>query len=415
MRISIDKFRLRLGRLSFALVVFISIARLLSFFHEYISSEIYFNMTLFGVVVAIAYMCFAWMDWQLGSCVTLNKTSLISLVLFGFMALSVLLQNIFIRDLVDYESRSALRQSFLIFIFAAIYFFLGSAIRYLSVNRTSVLISILLLGLLLFEIGSSLNDGLVLNFNLLAQSRSTEVKFDHLTIGEPAAILIFLSLSFAPRSIKYLLFLIGAACLFALGGRTALLVYMLTWFIYKIICREKIFLISLDVVALVTIAVIFYNILGGVDDDLVGRMLFSEGLDQDFSNIERNEYFHGGLRALPDQMPIGDPTFLVRKYNYTGSYIHNIFSAWQYYGFIVFVGLVFAIFYVWKYISINIKSLDGVLDEFAIRLFVFSALSLMVGKSINFGLIWLSLGYWLGCKRVSRETPSAGLINYCAK
>lgn len=103
-------------------------------------------------------------------------------------------------------------------------------------------------------------------------------------------------------------------------------------------------------------------------------------------------------------MPIGDPTFLVRKYNYTGSYIHNIFSAWQYYGFIVFVGLVFAIFYVWKYISINIKSLDGVLDEFAIRLFVFSALSLMVGKSINFGLIWLSLGYWLGCKRVSRET-----------
>ena len=410
MSININKFRSILCAIAFALVALFSIFRLLSFFHENIPLGLYFNISLLGSVVAILYLIFEISVWQSNFSVFLSRSSLISVAMFGFMALAIVLQNVFIDDLLDYQSRSALRQAFIIFFFAVTYFFLGSAIQHININKTSLLIPLILMGYLVFEIGSNLNDGLVLNFGLMAQNRSEEVKFDHLTIGEPAIILVLMALSISPESKKYLFFLVGSACLFALGGRMALFAYILSWFIYKILIKRSLLKIFLEISLFVVIIFFTYNfLLNDFDDKLVSRMIFADGFEQDSSSVERDEIFRGGVAALFDQMLIGDPTFIVRKYGSVGLYIHNILSAWQFYGLFFFFSLIFAIINVGWWVKSNISSLDAIVDEFSIRLFVFSVLSLLIGKSINFYLIWLSLGYWLGRMRLSRGILNSNL------
>lgn len=299
-----------------------------------------------------------------------------------------------LEDKIDNDSRSALWFVATALIFAAAYFAIGAALCKAQI-KVSNKVSTTLIFILAFGIYLSLDGLPVLNFEQMSLRRSDDVHLDHLVLGEPAIFLVALAFAFAGAKFKWVILGLGLACFFAIGGRTALLSYSITAVIFVLLKQKNRNVVPVIGLMVILVFAALVQLTAYGDDPLVARMLLSDGLNADESQIARNQLFLDGLAGLIPQAFIGNPILIVERTGTIGAYSHNILSAWQFFGAFTFFGISLAILHVLKYIYLNRNYLNANTDVFGIFIFLYCVVSICTGKAVNFYPFWLSLGFWL--------------------
>jgi hypothetical protein len=122
-----------------------------------------------------------------------------------------------------------------------------------------------------------------------------------------------------------------------------------------------------------------------------------DGVSNDFSALERKYFFKHGLTCLGEQILWGKSSVLVREYNDMGAYIHNILSAWQFFGFFPFlllVGLTIRSVFKCSLILFSNRFRKNNFLKFMILLTIYSIISILTVKYIFFFPFWFVIGFW---------------------
>lgn len=342
----------------------------------------------------------------------LPKSILLMLILIACLLVAVAMQYLFLHDLRDNLNRSALGFTRIILVIGLCWLACGAAVQRLKIQKSFYLP----LGIFLFLSSSvlvNLNDGLILSYAALAESRLDGLELNHLIVGESATLLIFMAFAFMPHAWRLLSFIISIGILFSLGGRSALFAYVLT-IVFYILLKTPVHRLWPYLFGLILFASVLSAGFIPIDsnDDAIARMLLSQGLLGDSSAYERKIQFSTGFQHLLEQLLMGNPTFLISTFGSMGEYMHNIFSTWQFFGFFSFLSLLFSIIWVGFNIIKNRKNLNNPIDEFGIFIFLYAGISIFFTKYIGFPMIWFALGFWLvrlgsRSKQVSRLLTSA--------
>lgn len=310
-------------------------------------------------------------------------------------SINLMLQKVQGYDLVGLDGQSSYSASLEIFMLGIIWFFCGASIQYIEFNKSNIWsgVVVVFVSLLIY---SSLGSGLVVSYANLNAESIGEIKINHLTAGDNIVILLLIGYAFASQRMKLFIAPVIILLLFSLGGRNALLTLTFAIFIFHIFRREfsNVFSILAPVVTAVIVIGIFFKS-NEFNDDLVSRMLFSDGISYDASFVQRNQQVYESIANLPSQAPIGNASLIVSQLGIFGEYSHNIISVWQIFGFAPFLVLLFIILSATRYVFINLKKITHPLDEFAAIIFIYSVSCIFISRAINFPCLWLAIGYWL--------------------
>jgi hypothetical protein len=200
----------------------------------------------------------------------------------------------------------------------------------------------------------------------------------HLDFGATLVLLCFLLIANLSRSALLIFIPTSVYLFFILGGRSALIIYMLTLYLIYVnfVVRNavliKAFLIG---VPLSSVSWIFYMIFIN-DPSFVDRVyLFKQGFD----------YFY-------DQLLVGDPAKILSYGSNYGSYIHNILGAIQIFGVVMLIITLLLSFSIGIKLFFNNKHEYKDYAMFVRMLFVYSVISLILTKFISEWIFWFSLG-----------------------
>jgi hypothetical protein len=318
------------------------------------------------------------------------------LVLLVFSLIVVVgLQHLYIEDMVDGLGRSALGITRGILLLGLSWMLCGAPVQGLR-REQSIALPLSIMVFLSFAVLSNLNGGIFVSYGKLSEGRSDGIELNHLVVGESASFLLLLAYAFITYRWRLLIFVLSTAILFSLGGRSALFSYLFAvgmhFYLNVPVGRKWTHLLGMFAVLVVFVSI---YLLFDLKDDTVTRMLFSQGISVDGSVVERQDGFFRGLKALPSQILIGDPAFLIRTFRSMGTYIHNLLSAWQFFGLLPFLMFVSALVWVAFYIFKNRQKMDGPIDDFGILIFLYSGVSILTAKYIGFQMFWFGIGFWL--------------------
>lgn len=329
-----------------------------------------------------------------------NKLLLI-LYIYIYLIIILILQSYFYPNLFDSTGRSALEYVRSYTIGGMLWLTIGLSLGLANVKiKKNQNLSILIVFGLLLVLSFLDKSGLVINYSELKDSRADSVDYSHLVIGHFVVILLLSSLAFN-RKWEILILVLGLLICFTVGGRSDVFIFILTFFIYNLLFDKKKMWFSLLSLVLAGLTFIFVVGLSFFKDTKFNFLLSGE---KDDSWELRKLIFHKNIENLYSQFFIGNPNKIITTdfgvselYNNVGAYSHNIFSVWQFYGFVFFLFICCFIFFTAvKIFNISRSKLKvDVLEKFFILLFLFSAISLVFVKSINYYPIWLCMGYWL--------------------
>lgn len=322
-------------------------------------------------------------------------------VLLFVLTLSLLipsvLQVIFLRESFDFLGRSSVGTTLKIAGFAILWMLIGYEMQRarLKDSNTVSLVLAFAMSLLVF---SNLDGGLIINYRLLNAERGDAGEASHLVLGESAVVIIAFAVAAARGVLRYLIGAVGIALLFSMGGRTSLLAFVLSLVAFAIIRSRSVSLSVLVVSGALAIVAIFLPAIADtvVDDQALSRMFLAKGISEEGSLLERGYQFEIGLRGLLEQVYFGDPNFLIERLGGMGTYMHNLLSAWQFFGFFTFFIISFVMLYLLRSIYINAAVFEGVVGHFSKLIFLYSFFCVLIGKYIGFNLIWLGIGLCLG-------------------
>ena len=222
-------------------------------------------------------------------------------------------------------------------------------------------------------------------------------------------MILLLVFAYAMSSrIKPFTLVLGCIALFFMGGRTALFVFALTGILMTFkgnILRNTIVSVLL---VLSCVGIFWYSVLSGLIDleaKAVREILFLDGLDEDESYQGRINLLLGNMSLLADQFWIGNFGLVSQRQGGVSGYVHNILSAWQFYGFFIFAILIFCLYYCLRRMVSTLKHSDLPADVFGSFLLIYVLISVVVSKYVGWHLLWFVLGFWL--MKASRDLSSA--------
>lgn len=332
-----------------------------------------------------------------------NVNFIFTIALLFYLIFILILQGIFYPVLYDSSGRSALEYVKSYTLGGLLWLTIGYSLGLFKINVfDNKYIPFLIFSLLLLVLSFTDKIGFVVDYALLKTARSDDIDYSHLVIGHFVVILLLFSLALN-KSIKLIYSILALVILFIVGGRSDLLVFIATLFIYKYLFEKKdVLYIILAIIPFLILSLLFFN-LSFLKET---KFYFLISGEQDGSLELREIIFRKTIENLYSQFLIGNPNKIITTdfgapelYNNVGAYAHNIFSAWQFYGFLFFLVIIFYIFITTREV-LNIsfrgrgEGLDVIL-KFFILLFIFSTISLLITKSIIYYPLWLSMGYWL--------------------
>lgn len=330
---------------------------------------------------------------------TLPKEYFLFILLVLGVIIPTVLQSVILDNLTDITGRDTFDFMVVIGSLSLSWLCIGSVISDIEkINKSASYLILILLFYILYLLSSSMNNTILVDYYYLSELRADDIVIQHLSLTEPLTYILFLVLALGyTKKIKYVYMLLVTLMFFALGGRTAFFCLLLTLFIYELINSKLInFLLKIFLLFILTIFISFFALVDFESNIFLDKIFFSEGLDSDASYTSRMELFFDFFDGFLEQFVIGNPNFLINKYNNLGSYIHNVLSVFQFYGFFTFAIVIYNIYY----ISINIinhkifRSKNS-MDIFGVLMFIYAVLALLIGKAVNFGPFWFILGFWL--------------------
>ena len=223
-------------------------------------------------------------------------------------------------------------------------------------------------------------------------------RLTHLTFGYLATLIYAMSYSFA-TSLRPIIFVVGFLVLFPLDSRSAFFITVTAIIIFELLAgSRKIFARLIVPVALIGVAIFTIVQLDVIDfdDPRNRRMLLAEGVDDDLSAQARSDILQESLAALPSQFFIGDPAYVVRQTGDHGLFIHNLLSAWQFFGFPAFVMFIVCLLAALRRArrTVRQKQLDPV-QMMGFIILIYIIIGVVVTHFVAHKLLWFSLGFWL--------------------
>lgn len=365
------------------------------------SSTIFFVLAFFsGCMPAIAAI------FSKKSDESVRKGTVWIIFLIAALITPLIFHRIFLVDQQDFLGRSPLNTAMSLSLFAVAWLIIGASLQIAELQRSNLL-AIAVFAILLALVLPSLGEELVIDYRRLNAGRADGLEFDHLVLGETVPLLIFFAFAVAGKGLKFVAIGLGVFVLFALGGRTALFAIVPTLVAFYAIRRQlSSYLPVLAVllgVPLFAAFIVFADVI--FQSSALSRMLIVGGLEEENSFVLRADFFAIGLQGLSGQVLFGDPTFLVERLGSVGTYMHNILSAWQFWGAFTFFYIVscsiFVLICMWRKPDLT----SDPIGEFVLVTFLYGVVCVLSGKHVGFDLFWLGLG--MGLARISNSKQSA--------
>ena len=322
-------------------------------------------------------------------------------------AFSLLGQSALSLSAMDIQGRTSIDFARNFWVVGSLWMLTGAGIAAAYLNRSNTLALVLLAILVaLLWFGS---DGLfVINYGRLSADVGG-LRITHLTMADYAVFCLALAYGLSSGLVRVAIVLGALFVLFALGGRGALLAFAVAVFVMQVLIEKR--RTSLRVALVMLLAAAFVTLQGYFEDlaqqsGAVKNLLFSQGFGRDESVIERLEQIFLGLSDLGRQAALGDLSLVVWRFDSAGAYMHNIISAWQFYGVLFFSVLVASILYSLGFANESRRWSDDSIHATFHLLLIYVVISVLVAKAITFYLLWLVIGYWLARAAASRKSGS---------
>lgn len=172
-------------------------------------------------------------------------------------------------------------------------------------------------------------------------SETSEKKSMYLLFADFYAVSALLAIAVMRGSkLPILIFIISSAMLFVLQSRASLFFFAFTFVAFNVLSRS--FRAKLGVTVAFAAILIAIPLVDLSQIGAAGRMtvFFDRGLTGDASFLGRMQLLQEGISTIANNPVLGSYNSLVANGSVT-SYIHNILSYWQLYGFIVFALMFF--------------------------------------------------------------------------
>lgn len=330
-------------------------------------------------------------------------------VLAAALILPLVMHRFFLVDRLDHLGRSPLDTAASLSVFSLCWVIIGAVLQRAMLpysNSIGFVALVVPLILVLPSIGSDF----VIDYRLLNAGRSDGLEFNHLVLGETVGVLVLFAIAISQGYLRVVAIGLAVFVLFALGGRTALFSIVPTLLVFFAVKRQLTrylpVLFFLVFVPLVFFLIVYADFI--LESTALSRMLIIGGLGDENSFVLRSEFIKIGLHALPDQILFGDPTFLVDRLGTVGAYMHNILSAWQFWGFFTFFYILVCCLIVligfWRYPFLA----NDAVGDFALITFLYGFVCVLSGKHVGFDLFWLGLG--MGLARVASSSQRESVL-----
>jgi len=316
---------------------------------------------------------------------------------------SVYINHYMNSDYVDINGVSSLSYTTFIYFYGITWLIIGIILsRMIEFGRFEIF---LVLSFVIFFLIFINSDGFFLDYSAIRGSTDVE-RFSHLWITEGAMVVFFLLYASAQKNLnKYASIVIMFLCLISVGGRSSVIFSALSIVVYEFIVNGSARLFKLFGAFFLVLVIAFPIGMAFIDDiqinqDAFSHVFLSDGLDASGSWQERQAALEIGLSYLRDSWLWGEPRYYVSGTGEVGHYIHNLLSAWQFFGFPFFLIVVLSIL---RSIYLVIKDKElisrGNFGRFKILFLLFVAMVSSLTVSIASAWIWFALGLILGFPR----------------
>jgi hypothetical protein len=360
--------------------------------------------------IALVCVCVVFVPALFGGRLPLQKLPTLFIVtLFCLSGLSMLTQFALDVERIDKNGVSSLIFLRTRWIEMFSWLGLGVVASHAQIKRSGWLAALVVLGaplLVYFLATEEFGGG---NYLVLAEETNF-IGLSHLAIADHALLLVYLAYATAPARFRPLIMAVGALTLYPLGGRASFYIGIGALLAYHLLAGPAVNAgrwLAITGVAVVGVLLSMGVGVLGVSDEFLVRMNFDGGLTEDLSFADRYESLVFGASLLALQFWYGGSGALVESFGFVGSYMHNIMSAWQFFGAPFFLLLLC----VWLLAIRRARAAFGEraaepLSELMVLLVVYSVLSLILSRSSTFWLAWFSLGLALSWVPESRRYGS---------
>lgn len=391
MRVDIHRFNRAVGLNSLLMVSLYALFGLLStlyFYKEFSWVNLLISLAGAGFLLVLFAFFSKYVD------LLKNKNVIYLSLLCFFVFIALMMQRALGVDTIDSMGRSAYGFAFSAFLVSFVWMLAGAAFQFYDFKKNNFL-SILIVLLLAFLISRNVVDGLVISYWEINLAMGSDTA-THLLIGDYVLFFVVLSLALAGTNLRLVIFPVLLIVLFAVGSRTIFYLFALCWILhYLIFVNFRVGTIYFSTFVFVLIGFVVPYLALTESDQLLSRMLFSDGLESDDSFADRIRLLIDALSILGDQALYGGLAIIADNFGTIGAYMHNVLSAWQFYGFIPFVLILILFFSISKHLWLNRRNLTLRVDYFGSLMFVYVLFASLLSRSVAYNLMWFIFGFWV--------------------
>jgi len=324
----------------------------------------------------------------------ISQSELIGLILIGLSFGAISLQYINLQEYVSSSGVSMLQNLRTEWSISMLWLFAGGAVALFNAKESSAL-AVLVLVLTALAFANGLDESMMVSYQSVQELGVVE-RISHLSMEKHVVFLLILAYSLSAKT-KWIVALVGMFILFAMGGRTSLAVFAICVVGMNLGRRSLKNFAYLGIIGLVLLFSLRYTIennIINIDDPRIMKMLFIDGLEEDSSYLARQQLLENSLQYLDDQFLYGDPTIISKTTGTAGGYIHNILSAWQFYGFFVFVCIILILLFSLRRMVV-LKTVNPTPKiVFGSFFLMYVSISVVLAKAATWDLLWFVLGFW---------------------
>lgn len=368
-----------------------------------------FNISFIGMLlasVAGTYFLQSFVRYRAGNIqISTGEIAGFSLIGFGFMIL--LAQNLLHEPYVGFDGINVQRNLLTLFIVSTLWFFIGGAFAAANVGESPFWALFIGIGISLL-MGFGVTEDLFKSYDTV-NSAERDQSISHLNVERYIIIPLMFAYALSSKA-RWVVALCGFYSLFLLGGRTALVVFIVSLILVNLTKNSLRNIVAMLVLG----AVIYYGLqyamsIGLIDPENknIQQLFFSEGIAEDNSFQSRVILLGEGLQDLPSQFFIGHFSITAQRHGQFGRYIHNILSAWQFYGFFFFTALIGCLIFCVKDMRKQLRVSRSPLTIFSSFVLIYVIISVVIGKYAAWTMLWFALGLWLLRPILSRNGQPA--------
>lgn len=328
---------------------------------------------------------------QLFRRVGLTRPAYLTILFFVVALVALAIQAVIIPDVYDSFGRSSRGYAFSVLIYSGLCFGAGCALPLLARSRIAVPLS-LAATLATVYLFFSNSEGLSIWWRGIVYEDGSRPS--HLSVDESVISLFFLAFSSLRSRLRYGIVVALLICLFLAGSRASIFMVAIAFAGAMMLDKQdssKWIYAFLGII--VIIPIIMMNSEWGA---FVLDSLFPRGFTGDASYRDREILLNESGRDLLSQFWIGDPTLIVHRFGSAGAYIHNLLSAWQFYGFLAFACVAAALIAAtYRAIRFNYGGNHGGYI-FGLILLLYAIMGVAAAKFVGVHSLWFALGYWSG-------------------